>query len=115
MKVQHLILSEKFSNSISTRTAVENLFKNLIADELIIDFSDINFISSSAAHQVVIEIKRLEDRKISVKCENLNSDVCRMMELSKTDRKNLFTLTPFIKHSVINSELDLEKLLLESF
>lgn len=113
MKEQRLILSEKFNNSISTRIAVENLLKNIKTDELIIDFSDISFISSSAAHQMVIEIRLLEQRNINVKCENMNPDVSRMIELSKTDRKNLFTTIPSIKHSVINSNLDLSRLFLE--
>lgn len=113
MKEQRLILSEKFNNSISTRIAIENLFKNIKTDELIIDFSDISFISSSAAHQMVIEIRLLEQRNINVKCENMNPDVSRMIELSKTDRKNLFTTIPSIKHSVINSNLDLSRLFLE--
>ena len=113
MKEQRLILSKKFNNSISTRIAVENLFKNIKTDELIIDFSDISFISSSAAHQMVIEIRLLEQRNINVKCENMNPDVSRMIELSKTDRKNLFTTIPSIKHSVINSNLDLSRLFLE--
>lgn len=113
MKEQRLILSEKFNNSISTRIAVENLLKNIKTDELIIDFSDISFISSSAAHQMVIEIRLLEQRNINVKCENMNPDVSRMIELSKTDRKNLFTTIPAIKHSVINSNLDLSRLFLE--
>lgn len=113
MKEQRLILSEKFNNSISTRIAIENLFKNIKTDELIIDFSDISFISSSAAHQMVIEIRLLEQRNINVKCENMNPDVSRMIELSKTDRKNLFTTIPSIKHSIINSNLDLSRLFLE--
>jgi len=113
MKEQRLILSEKFNNSISTRIAVENLLKNIKTDELIIDFSDISFISSSAAHQMVIEIRLLEQRNINVKCENMNPDVSRMIELSKTDRKNLFTTIPSIKHSIINSNLDLSRLFLE--
>jgi len=110
MKEQRLILSEKFNNSISTRIAVENLLKNIKTDEL---FSDISFISSSAAHQMVIEIRLLEQRNINVKCENMNPDVSRMIELSKTDRKNLFTTIPSIKHSIINSNLDLSRLFLE--
>lgn len=113
MKEQRLILSKKFNNSISTRIAVENLLKNIKTDELIIDFSDISFISSSAAHQMVIEIRLLEQRNINVKCENMNPDVSRMIELSKTDRKNLFTTIPSIKHSIINSNLDLSRLFLE--
>jgi anti-anti-sigma regulatory factor len=114
MKKEVIILSNKFDRSISTRAAVKNLFKDIKPDELVIDFSSICFISSSAAHQMVIEIKRFEERNISVTCENVNVDVSRMMELAKTDRKNLFTMAPVINHYVIQSEKDLSKLLLGS-
>jgi anti-anti-sigma factor len=106
-----IVLSNKFENSVSTRAAIENLFKDLIADEIVIDFSGITFISSSAAHQMVTEIKLLEKRNVKVTCNNIDKDVSRMLELAKTDRKNIFTVTPSIKHHVVNSEKDLSHLL----
>jgi len=114
MKSELIILSSKFNRSISTRAAIENLFKNLIADEVVIDFSDIYYISGSAAHQIITEIKFLEKKNVKVSCEHMNDDVSRMLELSKTDRKNIFTVPSFIKHSVVRSESDLSELLLDS-
>jgi anti-anti-sigma regulatory factor len=111
MKTVKIILSNKFNRSVSTRAAVENLFKDLIAEEVVIDFSDIYFISSSAAHQMITEIKLLAKKNVKVSCENTNADVSRMLELSKSDRKNIFTVTPRIKHYVVKSESDLSKLL----
>lgn len=110
MKSARIILSSKFTRCISTRAAIENLFKDLIADDITIDFSDIHFISSSAAHQMVTEIRLLERNNVKVICENTTDDVCRMLELAKTDRKNIFTVTPLMKHHVIRSESDLSKL-----
>lgn len=110
MKSERIILSSKFTRSISTRAAIENLFKGLLADEIVIDFSDIHFISSSAAHQMVTEIKLLEKKSVKVVCENETEDVFRMLELAKTDRKNIFTVTPIMKHQVVASESDLSKL-----
>ena len=110
MKSVKIILSSKFTRIVSTRAAIENLFKDLVADEVVIDFSDIHFISSSAAHQMVTEIKNLEKKSIKVTCENSTDDVFRMLELAKTDRKNIFTVTPSIKHHIVRSENDLTKL-----
>lgn len=107
MKSVRIILSSKFSRCVSTRAAVENLFKELLADEIAIDFSDIHFISSSAAHQMVTEIRLLERKNVKVICENTMEDVSRMLELAKTDRKNIFTVTPFMKHNVVRSDSDL--------
>lgn len=112
MKSEVFILSNKFDRSISTRVAVENLFKSLTADELVIDFTNICFISASAAHQMVIEIKLLDKKNVNVTCENMNYNISKMLELAKTDRKNIFTVTPQMKHTVIRSESDLSKLLL---
>jgi anti-anti-sigma factor len=93
MKTKMIILKEKFSHIISTRVAVENLFKFNAKSftEIIIDFNEINFISSSAAHQVVIEMKTLKDLEVEVNIINVNDDVLRMINLAKTDRKNIFT------------------------
>lgn len=112
MKTISIILSKIFNSSISTRAAVENLFKDIDADEVVIDFLDISFISSSAAHQMVTEIKYLEKRQVKVYCENRAKDVFKMMELAKSDRKNIFTVVPHIKHHTIRTENDLSKFLL---
>jgi anti-anti-sigma regulatory factor len=114
MKSINIILSKIFDRSISTRAAVENLFKDVIADEVVIDFLDISFISSSAAHQMVTEIKNLEKKKVKVSSVNMDEDVFKMLELAKTDRKNIFTVPLFIKHSTIRTENDLSKFLLGS-
>jgi anti-anti-sigma regulatory factor len=111
MKSEVIILSKKFNRIVSTRAAIENLFRDLIADELVIDFSDIHFISSSAAHQLITEIKILEKKNVKVSCENVHKDVFRMLELAKSDRKNIFTVTPAMKHNIVRSESDLSKLL----
>ncbi len=114
MESTRIILSRKFNRIVSTRVAIENLFKDLKGNEIIIDFSDIHFISSSAAHQIVTEIKRYEKQNITVTCEKMNKDVFRMLELAKTDRKNIFTFTPIIKHQVVRTESELYKTLLGS-
>jgi anti-anti-sigma regulatory factor len=114
MKSKNIILSKTFDGSISTRAAIENIFKDIIADEVVIDFLDIYFISSSAAHQIVMEVRDLEKKKVKVVTVNMDEDVYKMLELAKTDRKNIFTVLPIIKHCTINSENDLSKFLIGS-
>lgn len=110
MATLKIILSTKFDRSISTRSAIEELFKNLSVTEMILDFSDIDFISSSASHQLNLEIARLSKNGICVDLENLNENVKRMLELTKKDRSNIFTVSSF-KHSVIRNSRDLDQLL----
>jgi anti-anti-sigma regulatory factor len=114
MKTTIVKLNLHFDRSISTRVAIQNLFcfdKNGI-EEIIFDFSDIHFISSSASHQFVIEIKELEKQNISVSYSNISEDIEKMLCLAKTDRKNIFTVQE-VKHLNVLSNKDLSSLLLE--
>ena len=96
METKYLILKNKFDKIISTRAAVKNLFDLNFStlEEFNIDFSDIVFISSSAAHQLVMELRKLESLDIEVNILNINKDVQRMINIAKTDRKNIFTTQP---------------------
>ena len=97
MKLFTIKFNELFDRSISTRSAIENLFSidKTGIEEVVLDFTDISLISASAAHQIIIESKRLEEDHIQVNMINLNEHVNRMLELSKTDRKNILTVQRF--------------------
>jgi anti-anti-sigma regulatory factor len=105
--------SEFFDRSISTRSAIENLFNFDKAGlkEVVLDFADIYLISASASHQVILEIRELEKKDITVNLINIDKNVGRMLDLSKTDRKNILTVQS-IEHINIQSSSDLNKLLL---
>ncbi|MBA7525002.1 hypothetical protein ES705_17147 [subsurface metagenome] len=113
MKTREIILKEKFAHNISTRAAIENIFNfsTNYLELVIIDFSEINFISSSAAHQIVIEMKALKKLSIELNFINTSDNVQRMINLAKTDRKNIFTTHEISVHYATN-ESDLEKLFL---
>ena len=112
MKIRRLELKDKYVNMISSRVSVKNLFQfdaeNL--EELTIDFSNIFFISSSAAHQFVIEINELHKNAVDVQLINIVADVKRMIDLAGTDRKNIFTTQPVEIIRAAN-EKELNKLL----
>lgn len=107
-------LKSHFDRSISTRVAVQNLFRfdKRDIEEVVVDFSEIHFVSSSASHQFHLEIKELEKNNIKVSVINVLSDVERMLELAKTDRKNIFTVQD-VQHFNITSDKDLSTLLLQ--
>lgn len=113
MRSFKIMFNEFFDRSISTRSAIENIFCFDIADisEVILDFTEINLISASAAHQIIIETRKLEDINIQVNMINLHNHVKRMLELSKTDRKNILTLPHFKRYKLKNSE-EINKFLL---
>lgn len=114
MKTKIVQLSLHFDRSISTRVAVQNLFsfdKSGIG-KIIFDFSDIHFISSSASHQFVMEVKELEKQNISVSYSTISENIEKMLCLAKTDRKNIFTVQD-VKHLNVLSNKDLSSILLE--
>jgi len=113
MKTKVIKLNSYFDKSISTRAAIKNLFifsKKGIG-EVIIDFDKISFISSSASHQLTLEIRDCEQNNISVALLNVNENIDRMIELSKTDRKNIFTVQK-LEHLQVRSDQDIANLLL---
>ena len=113
MKTIIVQLSLHFDRSISTRVAVQNLFSfdKRGVMEIVFDFSDIHFISSTASHQFVMEVKELEKQNISVSYTNISDDVKKMFCLAKTDRKNIFTIQD-VQHINVLSNKDLSSLLL---
>jgi anti-anti-sigma regulatory factor len=115
MRTQIIDLKKYFDHSIATRVAVQNIFVLIRrnSEEIILDFDQINFISSSASHQFFLEERKLEKENKIVSFINVNNDVEKMLELAKKDRKNLFTIQE-IKHQSVTSEEDLSKLLLQT-
>lgn len=113
MKTVLVKLKQRLSENISTRSAIENIFafdkKNI--NSAIFDFDGIRLISSSAAHQFFLEIKNLEKSNIEVKCNKVDSNVQRMLDLASKDRKNIFTHQT-VQHHKVNSRKELDKFLL---
>lgn len=97
MKLFTIRFNEFFDRSISTRSAIVSLFNfdRSIIEEVVLDFSEISLISASAAHQIIIEARKLEESSIRISMINLDDHVKRMLELSRTDRKNILTVQNF--------------------
>ena len=79
-----LNLSEHFKNSVSSRAAVINLFTIDLSDIKIleINFSDIDFVSRSATHQLIKEKERLENKlHIKVNFSSVNNAVKEMFAI----------------------------------
>jgi anti-anti-sigma regulatory factor len=113
MRLLKIRFNDFFDRSISTRSAIENIFAfdKTGLDEIILDFSDIVLISASAAHQIIIETRKLESEKIKVNLINLDNHIYKMLELSKTDRKNIMTVQNFEKLTATRTS-DLSRFLL---
>ena len=114
MKSMIIQLNSYFNRSISTRAAIQNLFSfdKTEAEEIIFDFSGINFVSSSASHQFYLEVKKLESLNTTISFINVIPDVEKMLVLAKSDRKNIFTVQK-IEHLNITTDKELSQFLLQ--
>lgn len=75
-----------FSENISSRDAIALLFNRKFEPEqnIIIDFSDVVFITRSATHQLLKEIERVEERfKCKVTIESPADEVSCMLRIVK--------------------------------
>lgn len=76
-------LAKSFKDSISSRAAVRNLFTDNMKEinSIILDFKGIEFISRSAAHQVLIETERIAKNKIDVTRLNESDSIQAMFRV----------------------------------
>lgn len=75
-----------FSENISSRDAIALLFNRKFEPEqnIIIDFSEVEFITRSATHQLLKEIERVEERfKCNVTIESAATEVSSMLKIVK--------------------------------
>ena len=75
-------LSAIFTDSIASRAAVINLFRDVTEkiQSIALDFEDITFISRSASHQFMLEKERFEKKKIKVEFLSVSRQVKEMFE-----------------------------------
>lgn len=107
-------LSKHLSRHISCRAAVLNLFNLQFdkADVLILDFEEIEFVSRAAAHQFLLERKRLKQEfDISMEYKNVNSIILELFEIVEKSSNSKRSVKE-IKSLEFSSTSDLSKFLL---
>lgn len=101
-----IYLKDYFTNKISSRSSVEQVFsklKEINTDNIILDFSDITNISRSAAHQFIREWQSFtEDKNMHIELQSMNNNVKQMMEIAQNPDKRIYNNYNTIKFE--NSE-----------
>ncbi len=78
-----IYLASHFSRNLAFRDNARNLFdviNNSDLDEIILNFQDIEAISRSFAHEILVKLRETEKKVI---IENIPPDVQKMMDLVK--------------------------------
>ncbi len=87
----NIFLKDHFADSISTRIAVRSLFfdlpENVENEVIIIDFSGIEFISLSAAHELNLFFRKFTEKGNKVEFLHTSDKVNRMLSKAKEPQK----------------------------
>jgi len=85
-EIKTIYLEKYFSKNLAFRDNARTLFdliNNSELDEIILNFQDVEAISRSFAHEILVKLRETEKRVI---IENIHPDVQRMMDLVKNHK-----------------------------
>ena len=81
-----IYLANHFSKNLAFRDTVRTLFSfinNSDLDEIIINFKDVDFISRSFAHEILVNLRETDKQ---VFLENITPSVQRMLDMVKSHK-----------------------------
>jgi anti-anti-sigma regulatory factor len=113
--INKIRIRDFFSENISSRDAIALIFNRSFIPEqtVILDFSNVEFISRSAAHQLHVEIKRIEDFfNCNVVYVITNTEVSKLIEIVKKDINLSKVNSNEIKQIIFNTPDGLNEFLL---
>ena len=84
-KIKHVDF--KGLNSIKSRDAVRSFFNHLEeANEVTVNFSKIEFLSRTAAHELLLIQEKLSSKGVDVSFLNVDPEINKMLELVKKSK-----------------------------
>lgn len=104
-----------FSESISSRDAIAMLFNRefLPNQEVVLDFTNVEFITRSAAHQLLKEIQRIEEFfmcKVNLCC--CSTEVQKMIDIVRSNRITELSPSSEVKQVYFKTSAALNEFLL---
>ncbi len=112
-KIRLIKLSELFVEQISGRSAVNAIFSELEGvHHLILDFAGIQFISRSAAHELITQMEEVQKNLVSVQLSSPAKEVSEMLEKVKLSIKNPRKLATYVEFPTFSSEKERDEFLL---
>jgi anti-anti-sigma regulatory factor len=111
--IKNIELSKVFDSQISGRSAVDSIFSSLEGvHHLILDFSSIQFISRSAAHQLISTIDLLQKNRVTVELLSLEPEVERMLSKVRKSIEKPTKLATYVEFLTFSSEKEMDKFIL---
>lgn len=112
-RVKKIALRDIFDVQLSGRSAVDSIFTDLSGvHHLVLDFSSIEFISRSAAHQLLSRVDRLQSERISVEIVSASPEVSRMLSRVRQSIENPKKLATYVEILTFSSEKEMEDFVL---
>ncbi|NJN27761.1 MAG: STAS domain-containing protein [Cyclobacteriaceae bacterium] len=109
----HIVLSDFFDSQLNNRASVALLFERVKKSKAVaIDFSGIDFISRSAAHEILTFIDEVQKKGIDFTFTNMAPNIDETLQKVSASRKQNFKRATFVKRLSFGSEKDLEDFLL---
>lgn len=111
--VKKIELSQLFDSQLSGRSAVDSIFSSLEGvHHLVLDFSSIQFISRSAAHQLISTIDLLQKNRVTVELNSLDQEVEKMLYKVRKSIEKPKKLATYVEFLSFSDEKELEKFVL---
>lgn len=108
-----IIISDYFDNQLNSRANVKSFFNKLnIKKNTTLDFSNIDFISRSSAHELLSLINKLSEQNIKIKMINLSKQVNEMLEKVADSIRTNFKRKTYVNYINIQSKSALDSYLM---
>lgn len=112
-RVKKIALRDIFDLQLSGRSAVDSVFADISGvHHLILDFTSIEFISRSAAHQLLSRLDNLQKERLSVEMISLSPEVSSMLKKVRQSIKNPKKLATYVEILTFSSEKEMEDFVL---
>ncbi|ERM80133.1 hypothetical protein P872_14540 [Rhodonellum psychrophilum GCM71 = DSM 17998] len=112
-RVRKIALSKIFDKQVSSRSAVDSVFSGISGvHHIVLDFSSIEFISRSAAHQLICAVDQLQNSRITVEMISLFPDVIQMINKVRQSIKSPKKLATHVEFVSFSSEKEMEDFVL---
>ncbi|WP_016777416.1 STAS domain-containing protein [Anaerophaga thermohalophila] len=111
---KNIKLSKYFFNQINSRSSIDLVIKRLKKGRnYSVDFSDIDFLSRAAAHQLVSLQNKLSNEGIDLTYVNVSNHVNSMIEKVEKSATNSVKHATFVKYLNIREESELKNFLMQ--
>jgi anti-anti-sigma regulatory factor len=112
-RVKKITLSDLFDKQVSGRSAIDSIFSDINDTyHLVLDFSTIEFISRSAAHQLVTIVDQLQKNRVTVELISVNPAVLKMLKKVRQSVKKPVKLATYVEFISFSSEKEMEDFIL---